>query len=125
MVDQRAAHGRVVLHGAIYSFREKYERDEVFRSSDLDLLPVCIIGAGSSGVTAAKALKERRGALIHPIGPTIPLVDVQAQWLASVLSNDTKLPDRSQMQSEVRAHREHISRRYVGICSIHARNRRT
>jgi dimethylaniline monooxygenase (N-oxide forming) len=52
--------------------------------------------------------------LVQPIGPTIPLVEVQARWLASVLANDITLPDSAQMMSEVRAHREDISRRYVG-----------
>lgn len=52
--------------------------------------------------------------LIQPVGPTIPLVEVQAKWLASVLANQTALPDRKQMEAEVRGHREEISRRYVG-----------
>lgn len=52
--------------------------------------------------------------LIQPVGPTIPLVEVQAKWLASVLANDTALPSREKMEAEVRAHREEITRRYVG-----------
>lgn len=51
--------------------------------------------------------------LIQPIGPTIPLVEVQARWLASVLSNETRLPERSAMEKEVRAHRDDLNRRYV------------
>jgi len=53
--------------------------------------------------------------LIQPVGPTIPLVEVQAKWLASVLADHTKLPQRAQMESEVHAHREQIMRRYVGF----------
>jgi dimethylaniline monooxygenase (N-oxide forming) len=52
--------------------------------------------------------------LIQPVGPTIPLVEVQAKWLASVLADDTALPARDRMEAEVRAHREEIARRYVG-----------
>jgi dimethylaniline monooxygenase (N-oxide forming) len=52
--------------------------------------------------------------LIQPVGPTIPLVEVQAKWLASVLASDTALPSREKMEAEVRAHREEITRRYVG-----------
>jgi hypothetical protein len=51
--------------------------------------------------------------LIQPVGPTIPLVEVQARWLASVLSNETRLPDTQQMQKEIRQHREAIARRFV------------
>jgi dimethylaniline monooxygenase (N-oxide forming) len=51
--------------------------------------------------------------LIQPIGPTIPLVEVQARWLASVLSNETRLPERAAMEREVRAHRDELNRRYV------------
>ena len=52
--------------------------------------------------------------LIQPVGPTIPLVEVQAKWLASVLADDTALPGREHMEAEVRSHREEIARRYVG-----------
>jgi dimethylaniline monooxygenase (N-oxide forming) len=52
--------------------------------------------------------------LVQPIGPTIPLVEIQARWLASVLADDITLPDSVRMMSEVRAHRDDISRRYVG-----------
>jgi dimethylaniline monooxygenase (N-oxide forming) len=52
--------------------------------------------------------------LIQPVGPTIPLVEVQAKWLASVLADDTALPARDRMEAEVRTHREEIARRYLG-----------
>src|SRR5690606_20263033 len=38
--------------------------------------------------------------LVQPIGPTIPLVEVQARWLAAVLAGDIALPDRAAMQAE-------------------------
>jgi hypothetical protein len=52
--------------------------------------------------------------LIQPVGPTIPLVEVQARWLASVLSGETRLPNRNEMEQEVRKHREELARQYVG-----------
>lgn len=52
--------------------------------------------------------------LIQPVGPTIPLVEVQARWLASVLANEVRLPERREMEAEVRAHREELSKSYVG-----------
>ncbi|WP_288823994.1 hypothetical protein [uncultured Paraburkholderia sp.] len=52
--------------------------------------------------------------LIQPVGPTIPLVEVQAKWLASVLADHTALPSRKKMEAEVRAHRQEIEDRYVG-----------
>lgn len=52
--------------------------------------------------------------LVQPIGPTIPLVEVQARWLASVLSGETALPPKSVMQQEIKAHNAEIARQYVG-----------
>jgi dimethylaniline monooxygenase (N-oxide forming) len=52
--------------------------------------------------------------LVQPIGPTIPLVEIQARWLASVLARDTVLPGEHEMKKEIRAHQAEISRRYVG-----------
>lgn len=52
--------------------------------------------------------------LVQPVGPTIPLVEVQARWLASVLAGDTKLPPASVMEKEIKAHGEAVSRQFVG-----------
>jgi dimethylaniline monooxygenase (N-oxide forming) len=52
--------------------------------------------------------------LVQPIGPTIPLVETQARWLASVLASETRLPSQQVMENEVRSHHEEIGRRYVG-----------
>ncbi|MBV7484561.1 NAD(P)/FAD-dependent oxidoreductase [Bordetella sp. BOR01] len=51
--------------------------------------------------------------LVQPIGPTIPLVEVQGRWLASVLAGETRLPGRQVMQREIDAHHQHRARRYV------------
>ena len=52
--------------------------------------------------------------LVQPIGPTIPLVEMQAHWLAGVLSGDIALPNLAEMEKEVRQHQQHIDRQYVG-----------
>lgn len=52
--------------------------------------------------------------LIQPIGPTIPLVEVQAKWLAGVLRGHIELPAQDRMQAEVRAHQQHLTKQYVG-----------
>jgi dimethylaniline monooxygenase (N-oxide forming) len=51
--------------------------------------------------------------LLQPIGATIPLVEIQARWLAAVLAGDVKLPDRATMEAEVARHQQALSRRYV------------
>jgi hypothetical protein len=51
--------------------------------------------------------------LVQPIGPTIPLVEVQARWLAAVLAGEVRLPDRAAMEQEVRAHLDALARQYV------------
>lgn len=52
--------------------------------------------------------------LVQPVGPTIPLVEVQGRWLASVLSGETELPKRSVMEKEIQAHNDEIARQFVG-----------
>jgi hypothetical protein len=52
--------------------------------------------------------------LVQPVGPTIPLVEIQARWIASVLAGETTLPDRAAMEAEIRAHNAELARRYVG-----------
>jgi len=42
--------------------------------------------------------------LVQPIGPTIPLVEIQARWIAAVLSGKVALPAAADMALEVRSH---------------------
>jgi dimethylaniline monooxygenase (N-oxide forming) len=51
--------------------------------------------------------------LVQPVGPTIPLVEVQGRWLAGVLAGDIPLPTREQMDREIDAHHRDKQRRYV------------
>lgn len=51
--------------------------------------------------------------LVQPIGPNIPLVEIQARWLAGVLAGAVKLPDRATMDREMTKHRAALERRYV------------
>ncbi|HEY8605591.1 MAG TPA: NAD(P)-binding domain-containing protein [Noviherbaspirillum sp.] len=52
--------------------------------------------------------------LVQPIGPTIPLVEIQGQWLASVLSGETALPSPQAMAAEIDRHARAVAKRYVG-----------
>lgn len=52
--------------------------------------------------------------LIQPIGPTIPLVEIQAQWLGEVLAGRLRLPARDRMEVEVDRHRRKLQKQYVG-----------
>lgn len=51
--------------------------------------------------------------LVQPIGPTIPLVEIQARWIAGVLAGTVKLPDRAGMDAEIDAHRRKLAKTYV------------
>lgn len=51
--------------------------------------------------------------LVQPIGATIPLVEIQARWLAAVLAGEVSLPDRETMYREIARHRRTLERRYV------------
>lgn len=52
--------------------------------------------------------------LVQPIGPTIPLVEIQGQWVARVLAGKIQLPERKAMEAEIARHQATISKRYVG-----------
>ena len=43
------------------------------------------------------------GGLIQPIGPTIPLVEVQAKWIAGVLAGEIALPEIDEMRAEIKS----------------------
>jgi len=43
--------------------------------------------------------------LVQPIGPTIPLVETQAKWIAGVLAGAVSLPPGADRQREIEAHR--------------------
>jgi dimethylaniline monooxygenase (N-oxide forming) len=51
--------------------------------------------------------------LVQPIGPTIPLVEIQGRWLAAVLAGEVELPDRATMQAEIAEHQRKLAERYV------------
>jgi hypothetical protein len=51
--------------------------------------------------------------LIQPVGPTIPLVEIQARWLASVLAKKVRLPDRKTMETEISAHHDRQKQTYL------------
>ncbi|MEX2629708.1 MAG: NAD(P)-binding domain-containing protein [Tistlia sp.] len=51
--------------------------------------------------------------LVQPIGPTIPLVEIQGRWIAGVLSGAIRLPDDEVRRQEVEAHLERQRRTYL------------
>jgi cation diffusion facilitator CzcD-associated flavoprotein CzcO len=51
--------------------------------------------------------------LLQPVGPTIPLVEVQARWLAALLSGAMQLPAPASMAQEIASHGDAVRRRYV------------
>lgn len=52
--------------------------------------------------------------LVQPVGPTIPLVEVQARWLAALLGGAMRLPEPAAMAREIDRHASAVRRRYVG-----------
>ncbi|MBR1218042.1 NAD(P)-binding domain-containing protein [Bradyrhizobium sp. U87765 SZCCT0131] len=51
--------------------------------------------------------------LVQPVGPTIPLVEVQGRWLAALLSGEIGLPERAEQVREIHAHRDYQRRTYL------------
>jgi dimethylaniline monooxygenase (N-oxide forming) len=60
---------------------------------------------------------NRRGlyfaGLVQPVGPTIPLVEIQGEWLAAALSGAMRLPDARTMEREVDKHLAYQRRTYL------------
>ncbi|MDP4026565.1 hypothetical protein Q8W71_28525 [Methylobacterium sp. NEAU 140] len=52
--------------------------------------------------------------LVQPVGPTIPLVEVQARWLAGVLAGRLAPAGAAAMETELIAHHQALARTYVG-----------
>ena len=52
--------------------------------------------------------------LVQPVGPTIPLVEVQSRWLAALLSGAMRLPAAPAMAREIDQHAQGVRQRYVG-----------
>ena len=51
--------------------------------------------------------------LVQPVGPTIPLVEIQGRWLAAVLSGEVDLPDIDTQRIEIAGHRKRQQETYL------------
>ncbi|MCZ2857732.1 flavin-containing monooxygenase [Blastococcus sp. VKM Ac-2987] len=51
--------------------------------------------------------------LVQPVGPTIPLVEIQGRWIARVLTEEVPLPDAETMAQEIAAHRRWVDATFV------------
>jgi dimethylaniline monooxygenase (N-oxide forming) len=51
--------------------------------------------------------------LVQPVGPTIPLVEVQSRWLAALLGGTVRLPGPAAMAREIDRHARSVRSRYV------------
>ena len=51
--------------------------------------------------------------LVQPVGPTIPLVEIQGRWIARVLTGEVPLPDAEAMAQEIAAHRRWVGATFV------------
>jgi len=51
--------------------------------------------------------------LVQPVGPTIPLVEIQGRWIARALTGDVALPAEGAMEQEIAAHRRWVRSNFV------------
>ncbi len=51
--------------------------------------------------------------LVQPVGPTIPLVEIQGRWIARALAGDVTLPGEEAMAQEIAAHRRWVRANFV------------
>jgi cation diffusion facilitator CzcD-associated flavoprotein CzcO len=52
--------------------------------------------------------------LVQPVGPTIPLVEIQGRWIARVLAGEVRLPGKEAMAEEIATHRRWVEKSFVG-----------
>ena len=104
--DDTVEHFDTIIHATGYRTSFPFLDPSVFEVRD-----------GEANLYRRMVAPERPGlyfiGLVQPIGPTIPLVEVQARWLAGVVSGRIRLPDRAAMGEEIAAHRRR-QQRYVG-----------
>lgn len=51
--------------------------------------------------------------LIQPLGPIMPLAELQAQWVSLLLSGEAMLPPVAEMEQEIEAYQTKLRKRYV------------
>ncbi len=51
--------------------------------------------------------------LIQPLGAIMPLAEVQAEWVADLVSGEGELPSYDEMSSQIREYDEQVRKRYV------------
>lgn len=94
-----------IIHATGYKTEFPFLRPEVFHVPD-----------GDARLYRRMVAPDRPGlyfaGLVQPIGPTVPLVEVQAKWLAAVLAGRVRLPDHAAMRAEIDQHRRR-QQRYV------------
>jgi dimethylaniline monooxygenase (N-oxide forming) len=51
--------------------------------------------------------------LIQPLGAIMPLAEIQAEWVADLVTGEAALPSGDEMRRQIEAYDEHLKRRYV------------
>ena len=51
--------------------------------------------------------------LVQPLGATMPLAEIQGEWVADLLEGTAGLPSAEEMEEELRKEREEVRKRYV------------
>ena len=95
-----------IIHATGYKASFPFLSPEVFH-----------VGKEGADLYRRMVLPDRPGlffaGLVQPIGPTIPLVEIQARWIASVLSKRMTLPGREEIRREIEHHRERQRKTYL------------
>ena len=104
--DGSSAHVDTIIYATGYRFRFSF----------LDL-PALRLDEGEVALYRRMAAPDHPGlyfaGLVQPVGPTIPLVELQARWLTGVLDGRIRLPPTAVMRQETEAHRRSVARRHV------------
>jgi hypothetical protein len=96
----------VIIHATGYKTTFPFLDPAIFEVRDNDVaLYKRIVSPGYPGLFFA--------GLVQPVGPTVPLVEVQGRWIAAVCAGAVKLPSKSVMLGEIAEHQGRLRQRYV------------
>ncbi len=104
--DGSAADVDAIIYATGYNVRFPMLPDDVFDAGrDAGKLYRRMVSPDQPGLIFA--------GLVQPVGPTIPLVEIQGRWIAAHLSGAMALPDKAGQQAEVEAHRSLQRKTYL------------
>lgn len=96
----------VIIHATGYNIRFPFFEPDFFEVKDNDLRLYCRVVHPEFPTLFFLGF-------VQPLGPIMPLAELQAKWIAAILTGNCTLPDKQTMLREIERYRKSIAKRYV------------